>query len=221
VRVAPFVVAAGAVAAVAIVAAERVLPRVAARRVTARLGGPGAVEAVRVRARPAVKLLWGRADVVDVRLAELGAGRGDVSDGLADARGIRRLAVHARRARVGPLALRDLWLRKEGADLVAEATVDQADLVAVLPPGVGLRPVAGSDGTLVLEAGASVLGLRAVVRTRLTARDGCLVIAGEGPLGRLGTLTVYDDPRVRVTSVGARAVPGGFTLVAAGRLADG
>jgi hypothetical protein len=70
----------------------------------------------------------------------------------------------------------------------------------------------------VLEAGAAVLGLRAVVRTRLTAREGRLVIAGEGPLARLGTLTVYDDPRVQVTSVGARAVPGGFTLAAAARL---
>jgi hypothetical protein len=220
VRAAPLVLAAGAVA-VGLVAAERVLPRVAARRVAARLGGPGAVEAVRVRATPAVKLLWGRADEVDVRLAQLGAGQSDAGDGLAEARGVRRLAVHVRRARIGPLALRDLSLRKDGAEVVAEATVTQADLVAALPPGVGLRPVAGTDGTLVLEAGAAVFGLRAVVRTRLTARDGRLVIAGEGPLARLGSLTVYDDPRLRVTSVGARAVPGGFTFAAAGRLAGG
>ena len=38
------------------------------------------------------------------------------------------------------------------------------------------------------------------------------MIAADGPLARLGTMTLFDDPRVRVTSVGARAVPGGFTI---------
>jgi hypothetical protein len=206
-------------AVAAVVVAELTLPRLAAARVAERLGGRGAVERVRVTAVPAVKLLWGRADIVEVELSELGGGRGSLAESLADARGVRRLDVRARLARFGPVALRELRLSKDGADVVAEATVAEADLVAAMPAGFGLRPVATADGTLVLEAGAALLGVRAALRARLAVREGRLMIAADGPLARLGTMTLFDDPRVSVTSVGARAVPGGFTITAVGRLA--
>ena len=57
-------------------------------------------------------------------------------------------------------------------------------------------------------------------RARLTARDGALVIAPEGLFGGLGSLTLFKDSRVQVTEVGSRTGPDGFTLTAAGRLAD-
>lgn len=215
-RLALLAVPAAAVAAA--VVAELTLPRLAAARVAERFGGLDAVERVRVTAVPAVKLLWGRADIVEVDLDELGAGRGRLAESLADARGVRRLDVRARLARVGPVALRDLRLSKDGGEIVGEATVAEADLIAAMPAGFGLRPVATADGTLVLEAGAALLGVRAALRARLATREGRLMIAADGPLARLGTMTLFDDPRVRVTSVGARAVPGGFTITAAGDL---
>ena len=55
-------------------------------------------------------------------------------------------------------------------------------------------------------------------RARLTARDGALVVAPEGLLGGLGSLTVFRDSRVEVTEVGSRVGDGGFTLTAAGRI---
>ncbi|MEA2480315.1 MAG: hypothetical protein QOJ07_2237, partial [Thermoleophilaceae bacterium] len=55
-------------------------------------------------------------------------------------------------------------------------------------------------------------------RARLSARDGAVVIAPEGLLGGLGSLTVFKDRRVQVTEVGSKLGNGGFTLTAAGRL---
>ena len=57
-------------------------------------------------------------------------------------------------------------------------------------------------------------------RARLTARDGALVVAPEGLLGGLGSLTLFKDSRVQVTEVGSTHRPDGFTLTASGRLAD-
>jgi hypothetical protein len=46
------------------------------------------------------------------------------------------------------------------------------------------------------------------------------VIAPEGLLGGLGSLTVFRDSRVQVTDVGSTPGGDGFTLTAAGRLRD-
>ena len=87
----------------------------------------------------------------------------------------------------------------------AQAAVSDADLAAALPRGTGLRPIQVGGGELVLEASAGVLGFRAAVRARLSARDGALVIAPDGLLGAIGSLTLFADPRVQVTGVDARA----------------
>ena len=55
-------------------------------------------------------------------------------------------------------------------------------------------------------------------QARLSADDGALRIAPEGLLGALGSLTIFEDPRVIVEGVGARPRDGGFTLTATGRL---
>jgi hypothetical protein len=52
------------------------------------------------------------------------------------------------------------------------------------------------------------------------ASEGAITVAPENiPFGALATFTVFEDPRVRVTSVGATTRPGGYGLTAAGRLA--
>ena len=65
-----------------------------------------------------------------------------------------------------------------------------------------------------LELSAGVFAARA----RLSARDGALVIAPEGLLGGLGSITVFKDSRVHVTEVGSKLGDDGFTLTASGRL---
>ena len=210
----------GLLAAAGLLAAQLLLPWIAARRLAGDLRRSGDVDHVRVRAMPALKLLFDRADSVEIQMSEARAGTGRIADLLEEARGAERLDARARRVRLGPLTARDLHVSKRGDDVRAQAAVSDADLAAALPPGTGLRPIQVGGGELVLEASAGVLGLRAAVRARLSARDGALVIAPDGLLGKIGSLTLFADPRVEVTAVYAVArAAGGFVLAAHGRLA--
>jgi hypothetical protein len=209
----------GLLVAAGLLATQILLPRIAARRLAEDLRRSGDVDHVRVRAVPALKLLFDRADAVEIRMSEARAGTGRIADLLEEARGAERLDARAARVRLGPLTARDLRVSKQGDDVRAQAAVSDADLAAALPPGTGLRPIQVGGGELVLEASAGVLGLRAAVRARLSARDGALVIAPDGLLGAIGSLTLFADPRVQVTGVDARRSPGGFVLAAHGRLA--
>jgi hypothetical protein len=202
----------------ALVGAQFALPQLAERRIADDLRPTGDVEHVHVEAFPAVKLLWDRADRVEVRMSEARAGTGRLAKLLRDTRAARELDARVARLQVGPLLLRDIVLRKDGPRLAGEGSVATADLAAALPTGMGVRPLASEDGQLVLEATAGLFGLRAAFRARLLARDGALVIAPDGLLAGIGSLTVFSDPRVQVVSVGSRSREDGFTLMAEGRL---
>ena len=208
-------VAAGiAVLVAAFGATEYFLPRQAERRVRDELRDTAKVEDVEVSAFPALKLLFGHADRVDVRVDEATAGTGKLAELLASTKRTDELRATVRTLHLGPLVMRDLWLRKEGAQLRGEAALTQGDLAAALPPAIGLQPVAAGDGQLVLEVAAGPISARA----RLSARDGALVIAPDGLLGGFASLTVFSDRRVRVTGVGARSRADGFTVTATGAL---
>jgi hypothetical protein len=211
-------IALGAVAGVALllVVAQIVLPRIAERRLRASVQRHGAqVERVDVRAFPALKLLRGAADAVRVRIGSAAfTGAGDLAGELARTGNAGRVDASVARLRVGPLVMRDLELRERHGRLDGEASLTRSDLAAAIPVDVGLRPVDEGDGSLVLAATAGPV----TVRARLSAEDGTLVIAPDGLLGAFAGLTVFDDPRVRVSGFGARTRPDGFTLTASGRL---
>jgi len=198
----------------ALVGGQLALPRVAERRISDSLAKTGEVRRVSVEALPAVKLLFKRADRVEVEMAEARAGTGRLAQLLRRTSGARQVDARVDLVRVGPLQLRGVSLRKDHEDLSGQASLTDADLAAALPRQLALRPVDDPAGELVLEAAAGPL----TVRARLTARDGALVIAPEGLLGGLGTLTVFRDPRVQVTQVGSSLGADGFTLTASGRL---
>jgi hypothetical protein len=200
----------------ALVGGQFVLPRVAERRISDTLAGTGEVRRVSVDALPAVKLLFKRADRVEIDMAEARGGTGRLAQLLRQTDGVRELAARVDLVRIGPLRLRGVALRKAHDNLSGEATLSDADLAAALPRQLALRPVEDPAGELVLEASAGVFTARA----RLSARDGALVIAPEGLLGGLGSLTVFRDSRVQVTEVGSKPGGDGFTLTAAGRLRD-
>lgn len=195
-------------------AAQLVLPEMAARGLRDDLRASGQVVRVDVDAFPAVKVLFGRADRVEVEMGEVRAGQGELADLLARTTGTDELRARASSLRVGPFVARDARLDKEGERLRGRVSVTVAELTAALPVEVGLRPVESGDGSLLLEATAGVLGQEVTVRARLAAREGALVIAPEGLLGGLATLTVFSDPRVQVRRVGAEPAPGGFTVTA-------
>jgi hypothetical protein len=205
-----------ALVVVVLVGGQIVLPRMAERRITRDLAATGQVRHVSVEAHPALKLLFGRADRVEVDMAEARAGTGRLAKLLRRTSGVRRLDAHIDVVRVGPLRLRGVALHKDHDQLTGEASVSNGDLAAALPRQLSVRPVEDPSGELVLEAAAGPLAVRA----RLSARDGALVIAPEGLLGGLGSLTVFRDARVKVTRVGSRVAADGFTVTASGRLAS-
>lgn len=200
----------------ALVGGQLVLPRVAERRISDSLAATGKVRRVSVEAVPAVKLLFKHADRVEIDMADARAGTGRLAQLLRRTGGAREVDARVDLVRVGPLQLRGVALRKDHDRLSGEATLSDADLAAALPSQLALRPVDDPAGELVLEASAGVFTARA----RLSARDGALVIAPEGLLGGLGSLTVFRDSRVQVTDVGSKLGADGFTLTASGRLRD-
>lgn len=192
-----------------LLASQLLLPVVAEQRLRDELRASGDVISVEVSAFPALQLLGKKADSVSVRLreAEVG-GAGDLGDLLASTRRTDRLDARIDTLVIGPLRVRDVTLRKRGSSLTGTASLRSADLSAALPVDLGLRPVASGGGSLVLQADVGPVGVRA----RLSAQDGALVIAPDGLLGGIGTVTVFEDPRVQVTDVSASQQADGFTL---------
>ena len=210
----------GAAVAVALVLSQLVLPGVAERRLRDRLERNGTVEAVDVRVFPALELLWDRSDRVTVRMVQARAGTGRFAELLASTGDTDRLDARVATLRVLTLSFRDVTLRKRGRTLSGSATVTHADLRAALPEGFDVRPVASGDGVLVFEGRAALLGRELRGQATVSVRDGDIVLAPNVPFGGFLTLTVFQDPRIEVLSVGTRPRPDGFLLTARARLRD-
>ena len=203
---------------VVLVVAQLVLPGIAASRLRDQLSQSGTVLSVSVHAFPAIKLLWGQADSVVVRMGRYQAGASQIGDKLGGAADVGTLNVSAQEVQSGLLTVRDARLRKRGDELIGTAVVRQADLRAAVPFLDNVQPVASSGGQLILRGTASLLGLNATVDAVVAARDGALVVAPAVPFGGLATITLLNDPHVRMQSVGAVTVPGGFRVQARARL---
>src|SRR5205823_1005909 len=89
------------------------------------------VQSVHVSAWPAVKLLWGDADSVSVHAGALRVSPATVAKLAHEARGVAKLDASATGARLGPLQLSDLSLRKRGGQLSARAFLSDSALPAV------------------------------------------------------------------------------------------
>jgi hypothetical protein len=204
-------------AVAALVGGQLALPRIAERRISSDLSHSGHVTHVDVQAVPAIKLLFKRADRVEVEMSEVRAGTtGKLVQLLRRTRQTKQLKASAELVTLGPLRLHAAALTKDHDELMGQATVSDQELAAALPAQLRLRPVDDPSGELVLEGSVGPLTARA----RLTARDGALVVAPEGLLGGLGSLTVFRDSRVKVTDVSSQPGPDGFTLTASGRLSE-
>jgi hypothetical protein len=203
--------AAGVVLLVLIVA-QLVLPGIAADRLRDQLSRSGTVLEVKVSAFPAVQLLWGDADSVVVRMGRYRAGASQIGGRLAGAAGVGKIDASAQGLDSGPLVLRDATLRKRGSELIGTATVSEADLRAAVPFLQSVQPVASSGRELILRGRASLLGFSATVDAVVAAQGGTLVVAPAVPFGGIATITLLDNPHVRVQSVSAVTVPGGFRV---------
>ena len=211
-------IAAGALVGVAVVV-QLALPALAERRLRERLERVGRVERVHVSAFPAVKLLWNRADRVELAMARSTPGTQRFADLLAGTARTRELDARVAALRLGPLVLRDARVHKTGDRLLGEASITEADLRDALPAGFDLRPVATGGGSLVLRGQVTLLGRTVSGEVVALAREGRLLLAPGVPFGTLLTVSVFEDPRVLVQDVGARPRVDGFTLTARARLA--
>jgi len=211
-------IAAGALVGVAVVV-QLALPALAERRLRERLERVGRVERVHVSAFPAVKLLWNRADRVELAMARSTPGTQRFADLLAGTARTRELDARVAALRLGPLVLRDARVRKMGDRLLGEASITEADLRDALPAGFDLRPVATGGGSLVLRGQVTLLGRTVSGEVVALAREGRLLLAPGVPFGTLLTVSVFEDPRVLVQDVGGRPRVDGFTLTARARLA--
>jgi hypothetical protein len=211
-----------AVVVVLIGFAQLVLPGVAEDSLRSDLARYGPVRSVDIASLPAVKLLWRRADRVDVAMdsyrSEPG-GHGSVADFLSDTRSTGELDARVGILDAQLLTLQEVRLQKDGDALVGQARLTQRDLRDALPTFVGLRPLTASRNGIVLRASASILGRRAAIRLRVLADGGRLVVRPEGiPFGSLATIKVFNDPRVYVESFGARLRGDRYSVTARARL---
>jgi hypothetical protein len=198
---------------------QLLLPGIAARRIRSQLAHYGQVQSVSVSAFPAIELLWHHADSVSVHLRSFRSGGSGLGGRLDQLSNVGSLHAEAARVTVGLVTVRDARLVKHGASLVATARVTDADLRGVLPVLRTVTPVASSTGQLILRGTADVLGAALSVDFSVRVSPaGTLVVSPDVPFGGLATITVFSDPAVRVTSVSAAAVPGGFTVRATGTL---
>lgn len=202
------------VVVVVLIVAQLVLPGIAADRVRDQLKRSGTVLSVKISAFPAIKLLWGDADSVMVRLARYRAPASSIAGSLGRAGAVGTLDVSAQEVDSGVITLRDAVLRKRGSVLTGSATIMESDLSAAVPFLSNVEPVESSGGELVLRGTASLFGLSATVDAVVAAQDGALVVAPDVPFGGIATITLFNDPRLRVQSVSAATVPGGFKLMA-------
>jgi hypothetical protein len=197
---------------VVLIVAQLALPGIAANRLRDQLARSGTVLSVKVSAFPAIKLLWGDADSVVVRLGRYRSGSSEIGGSLNRVGGVGTIDVSAQEVESGVLTLHDAVLRKRGSELTGSATIVESDLRSAVPFLQDVEPIASSGGELILRGTASLLGLTASVDAVVGTRDGALVVAPDVPFGGIATITLFNDPQVRVQSVSAVTVPGGFKL---------
>jgi LmeA-like phospholipid-binding len=184
------------------------LPRIAASRISSRVGRYGTVQSVSVTAWPAVELLWEHADSVHVKAKSISLTPSQAAKLLAEARGTGDMDVSAEHVQVGSLRLSSASLRKRGSALVAQADVTEADAMAALPSGLSVRLLRSEHGEVEVRASGALFGVGASVNAIAAASGGDLIAHPVGFLVEGLKLTLFSDPRVHVEGVGASALGG-------------
>src|SRR3979411_1043256 len=105
--------------------AQLLLPKLAASRISSRVGRYGAVEHVDVSAWPAVELLWGSADSVTVRARSLSLSPAQAAKLLWEGRDVHSMRLDASSVRVGNVRLGGAHLRKRGSSLAGQTSIDE------------------------------------------------------------------------------------------------
>lgn len=197
-----------------VVLAQVFLPSLAARRVRDRVARYGTVRSVSVSAFPAVKLLWGKADSVSVAAGSLSVPISQITTLLLEARAVGSMTVSANAATLtavpnlpAGLKVSDLRMQKHGSTISTSATVTQQQLDEALPSGFHVEPTASGGGEVQARASGGLFGVQASITALVKPLEGRLVAEPQGfPLASLGTLTLFSDTHLKVSSVGVRVL---------------
>ncbi len=192
-----------------VVLAQAVLPTLAAHRVRGRVARYGKVESVSVKAWPAIELLWGKADSVEVQAGSLSVPSDEIAKLLWQSHGVRDVTMSARAATLtaipslaNGITVSDLHTEKRGSAIVASASVTQRQLDEALPSGFRIEPVASGNGQIEAKASGGLFGLQTSIDAVVRASEGRLVTEPTGlPFGGFVKLTLFSDPHLRVQSV--------------------
>jgi hypothetical protein len=208
-------IAGAAIVLLVLVLAQLLLPGIAADQLRERLAHNGKVQYVSVSAFPAIELLWHDADKVVVRMASYRSGTAKLSSLLDQAAGVGTVDATATILTAGLLTVHNAALSKRGNELTASASVAEADLRSAVPFLQSVTPVASGNGQLTLQGTGSIGGVSGTIDATVEAQNGKLVLVPQLPLvGSLLTFTLFNDPHVRVQSVGATATATGFNVSA-------
>jgi hypothetical protein len=203
-------IAAGLVGAVALalVLAQLFLPGVAASRIRSRVGEYGTVKSVTVKAWPAVELLWGKAESVDVKAGSLQVSTAQMAKLLGEARGVRSMRVTAASVREGSLQLYDASLQKHGDAISAAAWASRAAVEQALGEGFQVQLLHSGAGQVQISVEGGLFGVKASVQAVVEAQEGKVVVHPLGFLLEGLKLTLFAEPNVYVEGVSASAVAG-------------
>lgn len=185
--------------------AQLALPRLAASRISSRVSRYGTVHSVSVSAWPAVKLLWGDVDSVEVKAGSLAMSTAQAAKLLQEGRGVSRMDLSASAVKIGPLQLSDATLRKRGSALSARAQASEAQVKAALPAGLEVRLLGSRNGQVEVQASGGLFGVDATVDAVAQASEGKLIAHPLGPLIEGFQLTLFADTHVYVEGIGASA----------------
>ncbi|MBJ7330798.1 MAG: hypothetical protein JHC95_12935 [Solirubrobacteraceae bacterium] len=200
-------------------ASQLLLPTLASRRLADNLERFGPRPDVKVSAFPALKLLTGQADRVTIHGTTARIAPGPLLDQFSDRGDADEVDLRVDALQVGLLDLTDVHVTKNGDDVTSAATVTLSDLQQSLRQLANLRVAADDTGEgILLEGEVRLFGRAIGGAARVRADEGKIVVGIEGL--PLGTITVFDDDRLRVTDVDAREVPGGYRLSLTGVLTD-
>jgi hypothetical protein len=212
-------IAAAAVVLLVLVLAQLLLPGIAADQLRDRLDRNGKVVSVSVSAFPAIELLWHDADKVVVRLESYHSSIARLSRLLDEAGGVSTVDASAGVLTTGLLTVHNATLVKHGEQLTARASVSEVDLRAAVPFLQSVQPIASGNGQLILRGTGSLAGFSGSIDATVAAQNGKLVVVPNIPfVGGLLTLTLFNDPRVRVVGVAATPTATGFTVSARARM---
>jgi hypothetical protein len=191
---------------VLLILAQIALPKIAAERISSRVGRYGEVQSVSVSAWPAVKLLWGEVDSVKVRAGHLALSTSQAAKLLWEAHGVSTLDLQASSVEVGPLQIEGAVLHKHGSLMSAHAQTTESNVRAALPEGLEVKFLDSREGQVEVQASGGLFGVDASVDALAGANEGKLVAHPLAPLLEGFELTLFADPHVFVEGVGASVV---------------